>query len=214
VTASVRAVEMPHGRNGWHPHLHVLLRTECWDDEDRAILLTRWKAAIRRELGDKCLPSDEHAIVWSDAIDASDARGREKYLTKLGLEVAGPGKKGKKGSTHWELALRAAKGDQRALRLWQEFYLGTKGRRMLELDERASAAGKAQLLAELPDVPDDLAGGAPVSIEVHRDSLRSLRRLERGIPTLFAMLLQLAETEGRAAVEEWLRYADRREGKE
>jgi hypothetical protein len=210
VTASVRAVEMPHGVNGWHPHLHVLLRTELWDAEDRAILLTRWKDAIRRELGDQCTPNDEHALVWSDPIDASDARGRERYLTKLGLEVAGPGKKGKKGATHWELAVKATEGNQRALRLWEEFYRGTKGRRMLELDERAAEAGRAQLSAELPERDEPPDHTKQVSIEVKRDAVRALRRLERGHPSMFAMLLKLAETEGRGAVEEWVHYAETR----
>lgn len=208
VTASVRAVEMPHGVNGWHPHLHVLLRTSCWDAEDRAILLTRWKEAIRRELGDACTPNDEHAIMWSDPIDAADARGREKYLTKLGLEVAAPGKRGKKGATHWELAADAAEGDQKALRLWHEFFAGTKGRRMLELDDRASTAAKAQLLAEAPEPRDFDVMPKTIEIQVKRDSVRALRALERRIPQTFAMLLTLAEQEGRRAVEEWVQYAD------
>ena len=213
ITASVRAVEMPHGENGWHPHLHVLLRTEEWDEEDRAILLVRWKEAIRRELGDKCTPNDEHALVWSDPIDASDPRGREKYLTKLGLEVAGPGKTGKKGSDRFELARRAYRGDQRALRLWEEFYRGTRGRRMLELDERAAAAGRARLLADADEKVRSEESDVPpnrVSIEVTRDTVRSLRRLESGIPTAFAMLLALGEEEGRGSVETWLAYARER----
>jgi hypothetical protein len=221
VTASARAAEIPHGKNGWHPHLHVLLRTSSWDEEDRAILLTRWKEAIRRELGDACTPNDEHALHWSDPIDAADPKGRERYLTKLGLEVAGPATKDVKGQNHWQLAERAHDGDQRALRLWEEYCRATKGRRMIELDDRAADAARRQIEAEriLPAAQEGPWAGAiereqadkprePIEIQVHRDAIRALRHLEsRSMPGIFATLLTLAETEGRAAVEQWIAYA-------
>jgi len=217
VTASARATEIPHGNNGWHPHLHVLLRTSSWDEEDRAVLLTRWKEAIRAELGEACTPNDEHALRWSDPIDAADPKGRERYLTKLGLEVAGPATKDVKGQNHWQLAERAAEGEQRALRLWEEYCRATKGRRMIELDDRAADAARRQIEAERELPRNDPATGdyvmpdvRPVEIEVSRDAIRALRQLEsRSMPDLFAMLLTLAETEGREAVQRWIDYAVR-----
>jgi hypothetical protein len=42
VEATVRALEVTHGRNGWHPHLHVLLVTDAWTDAERRVLEEEW----------------------------------------------------------------------------------------------------------------------------------------------------------------------------
>lgn len=216
VTASARAVEMPHGENGWHVHLHVVLRTQEWSDDDREALLSAYRAAIRRELGVACIPDDEHALFWSDPFDGSDEHERGSYLSKLSLEVSGFAKVGKRGSvTHWEIARRAGEGDQAALRLWHEYYEATKGRRCFELDERAATAGREQLLddafKEAENADDAQPDGEPLRIRVKSRDLMLLRRLEReGSPGIMAQVLRSAETDGIDAVARWVAYAHAR----
>jgi hypothetical protein len=210
VSASVRALEMTYGGNGWHPHIHVLLRTTEWDDDERDALLAGWKRAIERELGAAVRPDDEHGLVWSAPFDASapDKANRARYLAKLGLETTGLAKEGRGGSlTPWQIAAIATKGDDAAKSLWWEYVDATRGRRMIELDDRAQEAYERALLeqrSEGGDV-DDLQ--PPIRIDLKRDDLRALRRLERTMPTIMAIVLAAAESGGRRAVGEWIAYA-------
>lgn len=204
VTGSARAIEVTWGDNGWHPHIHVLLRTEDWTDDDKDALLVRWRTAIRRELGVHCEPNDEHALTWSPPFDAEDVGKRALYLAKLGLEVAGLGK----SSSHWDIARRATEGDSRCHWLWHEFFAATRGRRMLELDDRASHAAELQLMADHVDDHDNESGQtSKVSIPVKRDDVRALRRVERRIPAIFALVLRAAEERGAEGVHGWVAYA-------
>lgn len=207
VTGSARAIEVTWGENGWHPHVHVLLRTEDWTDDDRDALLVRWRTAIRRELGEHCEPNDEHGLTWSPPFEATDVGARAMYLAKLGLEVSGLGKSS--STTPWDIARRAADGDARCHWLWREFFAATRGRRMLELDDRASHAAELQLVA---DHAEDLAKegeaeSSRVTIPVKRDDVRALRRIERRIPAIFALVLRAAEERGGEGVADWLSYA-------
>jgi hypothetical protein len=77
---------------------------------------------------------------------------------------------------------------------------------MLELDDRASLAAKKQLESEAPDPRDD-AEGKTTLIEVKRDDVRALRRLEFRLPAIFAIVLQAAEDEGPEGARTWIRYA-------
>jgi len=209
VTASARGTECTFGGNGWHPHLHVLLRTQEWDDDERDALLVRWRREVQRVLGKDCRPDDLHGLHWSEPFDAAEAGDRAKYIgklgLKLGLEVAGHGKT----EGYWTIAERAAAGDETAIRLWHEFQRATKGRRMLELDDRASDAADKTLEDEAADKArdDDESSAERTSITVKRDDLRALRWLERSFPVLMALVLQAAEQEGRPGVEAWIAYA-------
>lgn len=203
VTASVRAFEVTHGaRHGWHPHVHVLLRTVDWTDEEKAALLERWKLMVRRELGDECVPDDAFAIVWSepielckgDALTELDER-RTRYLFKLGLELAGSNKRGRRGSrTHWQVAEDAANGDQDSIELWREFCKATAGRQMIRLDDRAQRFAKQAMPAVLDqNIAEPLAPEGDVQrVEVCVDSieLRALREYERRHdPAILAVIL-------------------------
>jgi Replication protein len=181
VRASVRAVEITHGANGWHPHLHVLLQTDGFTEEEKQTLLERWLLCVERELGPACVPDAAHALRWSTPIDVCKASevDRARYLVKLGLEVAGP-KQGRAGSaTPWQIAEAAAEGDSQARAWWTEFSRATKGRRMIELDDRA------QRYAKTPrDLGDELEGklGDPlerVVVPVDSLELRALREYEQ-----------------------------------
>ncbi len=203
VKASIRAVEVTHGSHGWHPHLHVLLHTDGFSDEEKALLLARWKLTLERFLGKDFVPDDEHAIDWSTPIDMCKAPrdARMAYPLKLGLEAAGP-KAAKRGSeTPWQLAERAAEGDAQARSLWLEFCRATKGRRMIELDDRAQRLAKTpRELAE----EEGFEQGEQDTVIVPIDTmeLRAIREYEQRFDpgVLAVMMSDVARSERPSAV--------------
>lgn len=115
----VRACELTHGANGWHPHLHTLLIVKReLKDEQLAAVKERW---------DSRAPG---AVAGVGAHLKRVELGDEKhdYLTKLGLELNWSDVK---ENGPWGIARRAAGGDARAARLWHEYVKATKGHRQL-----------------------------------------------------------------------------------
>lgn len=222
VKASVRASEITRGSHGWHPHLHVLLHTDGFTDEEKATLLERWLVCVERELGPACVPiwkgDTSHAIKWSDPIDwcTASERARVRYLVKLGLELSGPKERsGRKSLSQWDVARLATEGDTRAQEWWREFYRATKGRRMVELDDRAAAYARREVqLAPLgvniaehfEPLPD-----TTVVIPVDTLELRALREYERRDPSILAVIMaDVAKSqEPRAVVRAWIDHAQR-----
>jgi len=110
---TIRALEVTHGANGWHPHLHILLFIDNeipaeqlidvsdeddpdkthrrWIPPELSWLIDRWRskvAAIDPEL----TPSAEHGVTLSPVSGLN-------YITKLGLELTDPGhKEGRRGN--------------------------------------------------------------------------------------------------------------------
>jgi hypothetical protein len=121
VIGKVRAIEVTHGdRNGWHPHLHVLLfldepaRTatvqgdagrfrKVWDPPELAELSDLWAKQVVRVFGEQHRPSRARALRATMARDG-------EYLAKMGLELADPatkqGRVGDDGEIHrspWQI---------------------------------------------------------------------------------------------------------------
>lgn len=231
VTASARAVEMPHGENGWHVHLHVFLRTDEWSEGETDTLREAYQHCVRVEMGDACVPNDTRALWWSDALDGADDEKRSAYLAKTSFEVSGLGKKtGKRGSlSPWQIARKASHGSQAHLRLWQEYYQATKGKRAFVLDSRAAEAGRRQLALDALN-PNETMGvdGAeqtddgvlltlsqetlepPVRVPVKTRDYQALVRKERERPAVLALVLRDVEREGLGALERWIVYAHQR----
>lgn len=203
ISASVRAFEVTHSRaNGWHPHVHVLLRTPEWSDDERQALLDRWKLMVERELGAECVPSDERAIEWSDPIElckgdelSENDHRRTRYLFKLGLELAGTNKRSRRSRTRtsWQIAEDAGNGDQASIDLWREFCKVTKGMKMIALDRRAQAYAKNAMPAVLDqNIAQPVEPSDTQRVEVHVDTieLRALREYERKHdPSVLAVIL-------------------------
>lgn len=113
IIGRVRAVEVTHGPNGWHPHLHVLFFFDrpverawvdggtraVWDPPDLGALVALWRTQVRRIFGARHEPDDEHAIATTLASDG-------EYISKLGLELSDPAnKKAERGHrTPWQIA--------------------------------------------------------------------------------------------------------------
>jgi hypothetical protein len=226
IIGALVAVEITHGYNGWHPHLHVLLFLAADVDVQalRPVMARRWADGVE-ESGFR-RPSEQHGTVFERVGGSADAlaaylvkvqdgdaaksiaaelvrghtkRGRSRHLTPFQLlEVASLG-----GTTEKQKA-RAG----RAAALWHEYELATKGRRAL--------TGLAPLLRlyGVEDLDDDAAAAADavpapgdvVLVEFSDSEWRAVVRWKYR-----ALLLKDAESGGAAAVHERLAVLGRRE---
>lgn len=157
----VRALEVTHGRNGWHPHLHALLFHGKQPDEGALELVKRrWVKCFarladsyRRRAVDATddeareLERRARAVEWAtpDYEHGADLRAshRADYIAKLGLEVASIGTKRPKvaGSrSSWDIAHDAKDGDVDARALWVEYTEAMHGARQLTWSKGARVA--------------------------------------------------------------------------
>jgi len=135
VVGRVRALEVTHGRNGWHPHIHELIFVT--GDTNRAELVTelrrKWAARIEASCGRTV--SDYGVDVQFADMNVAD------YVAKFGYERTwGPeheltksaSKTGKlKNRGPIGLLSDAFNGDEKSGRLWAEYALTFKGKRQL-----------------------------------------------------------------------------------
>jgi hypothetical protein len=191
VSATARAVEVTGGwcedANGWHPHIHLVLRSSEWSADERATLERAWlNATDEAHRGEPGI-----AVVWSTPIE-DWAKERLRYLAKLGAEVAGIGKqawgteRGRLGP--WQIAERALLDDEHAER-WREYQSAMKGRRVLELDERAKALAAASAEVKL-EVKSEW------TFELHREEYATLAAFERHEPMALWLMVEAALTSG------------------
>lgn len=129
----IRSFELTYGKNGWHPHFHILLFTDrMYRGTDlRDVLTNLWiKSCLRAGLN---APSMEHGL------DLRDGTYAEKYVSKWGLEhemTKGHIKQGRNGSyTPFDLLqysmVDATMNERTFKSLYQEYGIVTKGARQL-----------------------------------------------------------------------------------
>lgn len=139
----VRVVEVKHGANGWHPHIHfIMFLDRALSDVERQQLndrmYARWVNALAK---DGLTASREHGIdlrpVFSAALADYFAKAQYTHVTGTAgaaYEVTGSQSKqqGKGGRTPFQI-LRdiVAQGDADDLDLWHEYERASKGRRQL-----------------------------------------------------------------------------------
>lgn len=184
LVGTVRALEVTHGPNGWHPHLHVALyltagATREMQGELREWLARQWRRYITERTPEGRsyrAPSVEHGVT------VQPLRGSQ-YLAKMGLagELAlSTTKEGRQGHrTPWQIlrdvTLAAygkgersdTAGDDR--QLWHEYSRAMKGARQLTYSKglRARyALGEPAPDAELADTQSELETMAAGSSEV------------------------------------------------
>ena len=204
VAGYVRALEITHGANGWHPHYHVLVFLdrdpgEGAEGELRTALFDQWQTAA----------AGIGFAVNPDALDltrCSSPDAAADYVAKWGTAAevsAGQDKRGRQGSrSPWQL-LAASKSDRRARALYREYVRAMHGARHLtwsrgireRYDLRAAAEDAA--IAEQPELGLD----ADVT-EIARVDKGTWQRLSKA--GLQGRLLIAAETGGAEAVQELL----------
>jgi hypothetical protein len=191
VKYKIKGLEATYGKNGWHPHHHVLLLTDVYHldfKKYRNELAELWiKACVRSGLN---APSMTHGL------DLRDGTYAQEYVSKWGLETEltkGHLKKGRNDSlTPFDL-LQLSIDDQdvfskKPSKLWQEFGIAIKGSRQLEwgkgLKKLLGIADKSdEELAEeseqnsiLLRLVDDYLFGLLCHYQMRWDFLRCLER--------------------------------------
>lgn len=142
VLGTVRALEVTHGGNGWHPHLHVALYlTQNLENSTLGELRAWFHQAWRRRITERTpqgrlyrAPSAEHGVTLQPL------RGSE-YLTKMGLAgelTLATTKEGRTGHrTSWQIlrdltnAYANRTDTSHDAMLWREFTRAMKGARQL-----------------------------------------------------------------------------------
>lgn len=187
---SVRALEVTHGANGWHPHLHVLVFVEgaLSNPARRTLertLLPRWSAVVERtglgkinqhgltlEDGNK---ASRYVSKWGFTVEPATSWGAVEELTKAHIKQ---GRKG--GRTPWALLADYMTGkDDRAGALFREFVAVFKGRSQLQWSRGLRAKlgldvekTDEQLAHETVKAEDDLVA------RIHPNTWKQIRRLE------------------------------------
>ncbi len=138
----IAALEITHGANGWHPHLHVLFfheqRLEIEYGENagfRSALHEAFARQIDRHLGRQV--HQIHGVDLEPVRTASREPGDDalaRYLGKIQLEMTRQDLKTGRGRSRspWQIALDAAgTGDARDAARWCEYLRATKGRNVV-----------------------------------------------------------------------------------
>lgn len=131
IEGSIRALEVLHGSNGWHPHYHIILFVTAPVlalPSLRNTISIRWCQAC--ESVGLPVPDPVHGV---DLRDGSYAAG---YAAKWGMAeelTRGHTKSGKaKGQTPWDLLRNVADtGEAEPARLFQDYAKVFKGKRQL-----------------------------------------------------------------------------------
>ena len=135
IVGMVRALELTHGQNGWHPHLHVLYFFN-WD-----VPILPFEQAIKARWSD-CVSAAGRYASWEHGCDVrfSDS-DISNYVAKWGKDPAwttahemtkGVAKVARrKGRTPMQLLSDFLEGDAAAGRLWLQYAVNLKGERQL-----------------------------------------------------------------------------------
>jgi len=129
---TVRGLESPHGKNGWHIHFHIIMFCEvAMSEESRRTV----QGMISEAWADACesvgleRPNREHGIRLQDGKAAGD------YVGKWGLEdelTRSHMKDGRdKGKSPFQLLDGIIDGDEECMKLYLEYAKAIKGRRQL-----------------------------------------------------------------------------------
>ena len=138
----IRALELTHGANGWHPHTHEIWFVRAGLDaaELREKVLARWQAAcVRAGLLD---PNDQaqvdafqaHAVDVKGNCSASDYLAKQDDSRHWGADrelSKASTKAGRAKGVHPFAFLATARTDRRAARLFVAYSLAMRGKRQL-----------------------------------------------------------------------------------
>ncbi|MEM9654348.1 MAG: hypothetical protein AAGA65_19800 [Actinomycetota bacterium] len=201
VVGLVKTVEVTHGRNGWHPHIHVLFFIDApmndFDREDqyrefRSHLRKRWITWFRAKHERNI--SREFGIVF-DAVKPDESDQVGIYCTKVGYELAmADAKIGRReGQRHpFAIAHDAAQwGDKADVMLLREWITASKRKRSIQW---TGAQVKAYVAADADKTDQELAEESQVGDEalliVHRDVWRQLISRPDGAKARFLRLFE------------------------
>jgi len=160
----VRTIEVTHGENGWHPHIHSLVFVEPGEDVGGALWALRfdWGAHVAAAGGVTDVHS--HACSGWDVRNVRTGSDVAGYLTKVdggwsaGHEVARQDSKAGRASRRspFEILSDSSRGASDSTQLFREYEAATKGRKRILVSRKLT-----ERLA-LPEASDeDLVEVAP-----------------------------------------------------
>lgn len=194
IIGNVRALEVTHGGNGWHPHLHILLFTAGPINADHlgAALIARWAMAVDRCGWGRVSPAAQKFVECGTPGDAGDYVTKfspEWEMTHAHLKAAKGG-----GRSPWQLLAECdVSDDPRAHDLWREYAIAFKGARQLTYSK--GLRERYGLREETDAALADREPPARTIIEIHEDLLRALVKRK-----MVARALEIAETGGVVAL--------------
>ena len=224
IVGDIRALETTVGpRNGWHPHLHLLILTSSPGNDATAAELEEWLyERWRRELEREGLPAPERWAWLEDGTrkglgaHVAPLRGADgaSYIARTNLasaaaDVASLTGKEARGDnrTIWQLLQAAAAGDVRAARLWCEWAEASKGMRALTWSCRALREAYGLTAAALEDAEllavEDAEGEPDVIAEIPAQLYETHVKQPQGWRWA-VMVLTIAEAEGGFGVMEFV----------
>lgn len=125
----ITASEVTHGKNGFHPHFHILLFS------DRQIDIKALQEFIAKEWQHCCRKAKLKEPSLEHGCDITDGKFADRYVAKWGLEeemTKGHIKKGREGgNTPFDLLRLSEAGCERSGRLFQQYAAAYKGKRQL-----------------------------------------------------------------------------------
>jgi len=183
IQATIRATETTNGGNGWHVHFHVLWQiSRPLLDAEKRLVAEQWAAstgaAVDRGAWFGAL---FHCLTETDRAQAAH------YLSKLALELAGVGKDAHPGHQNMGEIFRAAgEGAPWAVARVQQYQRETRGKRLYQLDRRAT-----QLHDAAPELPEAKVVASWVT-PIDRLEFRALAHGERTDPVACYLPLEVA----------------------
>lgn len=198
------ANEATHGKNGWHPHIHVLFLPTKPVHYDAMLglaeqLYSLWADMVVKHIGEKHRPAPD---VGTD-FKRTKASG-EDYISKcIGLELADPGHKVAKGGGRTPMQLLQSwtfDGDEEALALYQHYERTMHGYRDLNWSAGLRSY-RAVAIYELAAEAAELAEARELVAELPGDVWDRWRRQ----PSPHVRLLEAAEGGGLNGVLELIR---------
>lgn len=204
----IRALEINHGSNGWHPHTHELWIVDHKTDAEalKAAVTKNWiKALVKAGL-----MTESTAAAERRSVDIKDNMSATQYLTKHGNTNAWGGdkeiakastKKGRqKGRSPFQIADAAANGCGRSEKLWWEYAAAVKGKSRLFWSRGLKA--KCGIISELTDeeLVQQETEKADVLCQVDHSEWRLIRQTARDTTGV----LDAAETGGFPAVRAYI----------
>ena len=202
---SIKTVEVTHGVNGWHPHIHVLLFIDApmndFDREDqyrafRGFMRERWIDYFDQVPGPSRSPESSGPGSTRSRPDESDQLGT--YCTKAGYELAMADAKIGRAEGHrhpFAIAHDAVRwGDKADVVLLREWLIGSKRKRSIQW---AGPDIKAYVGSEVDKSDQELASEEQIGDQALLVVDRHLwRQLIRSTRTARIDFLQLFEDGG------------------
>lgn len=196
VVGFIRALEVTHGKNGWHPHLHVLMFTKSLTPYQqfalRLWLRDRWISILKRTTNKNA--STRFAMDFRQAEGLRNAGdyvckwGVDSEITKANVKFS---KKG--GRSPWQILSDAHDGDHASRMQFREYAYSFKGARQLTSSHGLKSFYNVR--AEISDY--DLAkSGVPHFGDVVIGTIRRGLWIKLSTKKLIPDLLSSAEADG------------------